>query len=38
MIDELGFTLAELARCTPGGILVFFPSFRLMDKVYSRWK
>jgi regulator of telomere elongation helicase 1 len=38
MIDELGITIAKVAKNVPGGILVFFPSYWLMDKCYERWE
>ena len=38
MLDELGLTIARIARHVPGGLLMFFPSYWLMDKVFERWK
>ena len=38
MLDELGTTISRLAKHVPGGLLMFFPSYWLMDKVYERWK
>ncbi|CAM9453258.1 unnamed protein product [Scytosiphon promiscuus] len=36
--DALGSALVQHARVVPGGILVFFPSYGLMDKMHDRWK
>jgi regulator of telomere elongation helicase 1 len=38
MIDELGLTIAKTARNVPGGMLVFYPSYRMMDTCYERWE
>ena len=38
MIDELGCTIAKVARIVPGGMLVFYPSYRMMDTCYERWE
>ena len=38
MLDELGLTIAKVSDNVPGGLLMFFPSYWLMDKVYERWK
>ncbi|ONM57104.1 RAD3-like DNA-binding helicase protein [Zea mays] len=35
--DELGASLEEICRIVPGGALVFFPSYKLMDKLQVRW-
>jgi Rad3-related DNA helicase len=37
MIDDLGLTIAKIAERVPGGVLIFFPSYWLMDKLYDRW-
>jgi chromosome transmission fidelity protein 1 len=37
MIDELGGIVANACAVTPGGAVVFFPSFAYADKVYTRW-
>ena len=37
MIDELGRIVANACAVTPGGAVVFFPSFAYADKVYTRW-
>ena len=31
MLDELGLTLASIAKNVPGGMLVFYPSYRMLD-------
>ena len=38
MLDELGYTIARVSKHVPGGLLMFFPSYWLMDKVFERWK
>lgn len=38
MLDELGETLAKVANRVPGGILVFFPSYKLMNETWDRWE
>ncbi|XP_074586059.1 uncharacterized protein LOC141841763 [Curcuma longa] len=35
--DGLGFTLEEICKIAPGGILVFFPSYKLLEKLRRRW-
>ncbi|KAF8026326.1 hypothetical protein BT93_F2958 [Corymbia citriodora subsp. variegata] len=35
--DALGKTLEEIFKIVPGGTLVFFPSYKLMEKLCSRW-
>jgi Rad3-related DNA helicase len=37
MLDELGNLVLRTAQTVPGGILIFFPSYWLMEKVYERW-
>lgn len=36
--DSLGLSLEEICKIVPAGCLVFFPSYKLMDKLSSRWK
>ncbi|KAF3793184.1 Fanconi anemia group J protein-like protein [Nymphaea thermarum] len=36
--DSLGASLEEICKVVPGGVLVFFPSYKLMDKLCCRWK
>lgn len=36
--DALGNALLKYARVVPGGMLVFFPSYGLMDKMHDRWQ
>ena len=38
MLDELGMTVARISKHVPGGLLMFFPSYRLLNEVYDRWK
>ncbi|XP_076944311.1 uncharacterized protein LOC143614894 [Bidens hawaiensis] len=35
--DALGKSLEEICKVVPGGCLVFFPSYKLMEKLRSRW-
>lgn len=35
--DALGTTLEEICKIVPGGSLVFFPSYKLMEKLCRRW-
>ncbi len=37
MIDDLAITIAKMASRVPGGILIFFPSYKLMNEIYDRW-
>ncbi|KAK9112453.1 hypothetical protein Scep_019972 [Stephania cephalantha] len=36
--DALGASLEEICKVAPGGALVFFPSYKLMDKLCTRWR
>ena len=36
--DELGNTIANFARIVPDGLLVFFPSYGVMDMCVGRWR
>ena len=38
MIDDLANTIGSIAQRVPGGILIFFPSYRLMNDTYERWE
>ncbi|XP_020576572.1 Fanconi anemia group J protein homolog [Phalaenopsis equestris] len=35
--DSLGATLEEICKIVPGGALVFFPSYKLLEKLHARW-
>ena len=37
MIEDLGYTISELCKITPGGVLVFFPSFTFLNTCTSVW-
>ena len=37
MIYQLGLTILEFCKITPGGILIFFSSYSIMDKYVSEW-
>ena len=34
---DLGYSLVRIAEKTPGGILLFFPSYRLLESTYDSW-
>ncbi|ESQ34721.1 hypothetical protein EUTSA_v10006615mg [Eutrema salsugineum] len=36
--DALGKSLEEICTIVPGGSLVFFPSYKLMEKLCTRWR
>lgn len=36
--DSLGELLLQYTQVVPGGILMFFPSYHLMDKLATRWQ
>lgn len=36
--DSMGHLLLQYAQVIPGGILMFFPSYTLMDKLETRWR
>jgi Rad3-related DNA helicase len=38
VFEDLGHTIMRIAEKTPGGILMFFPSYRLMELCYETWK
>ncbi|KAK8580754.1 hypothetical protein V6N12_071007 [Hibiscus sabdariffa] len=35
--DALGKSLEEIFKIVPGGCLIFFPSYKLMEKLCDRW-
>ncbi|XP_020272956.1 Fanconi anemia group J protein homolog isoform X2 [Asparagus officinalis] len=35
--DSLGASLEEICKIVPGGALVFFPSYKLLEKLRLRW-
>ncbi|KAJ3692879.1 hypothetical protein LUZ60_011974 [Juncus effusus] len=35
--DSLGVSLEEICKVVPGGALVFFPSYKLLEKLQTRW-
>ncbi|EGZ28158.1 hypothetical protein PHYSODRAFT_470654 [Phytophthora sojae] len=37
-LDELGRILFNLSRIVPGGVVVFFPSYRFEDNAVRRWQ
>ncbi|OQR99946.1 hypothetical protein ACHHYP_03880 [Achlya hypogyna] len=36
--DGLGHLVLKYSRIVPGGLLVFLPSYRLMNQLYDRWQ
>ncbi|KAH9693917.1 Helicase ATP-binding domain-containing protein [Citrus sinensis] len=36
--DALGKSIEEICNVVPGGSLVFFPSYKLMEKLCNRWR
>ncbi|KAG7597747.1 ATP-dependent helicase C-terminal [Arabidopsis suecica] len=36
--DALGKSLEEICTIVPGGSLIFFPSYKLMEKLCTRWR
>ena len=36
-ISELGNTIISLAKVIPGGVLIFFPSYSVMENCIERW-
>jgi len=38
MIYDLGFTIAKISERVPGGILIFFPSYKLMEQIICSWE
>ena len=37
MYMDLGHSVARMAEITPGGILIFFPSYRILETCYEHW-
>jgi chromosome transmission fidelity protein 1 len=37
-VDELGRIVLNLSRVVPGGVVVFFPSYRFEDSTVQRWQ
>ena len=37
MVIELGYTILELSKITPGGILIFFGSYNMLDNYVKKW-
>jgi Rad3-related DNA helicase len=37
MLDDLAQTISKLASRVPGGMLIFFPSYKLMNDTHERW-
>ncbi len=38
MLEDLGETVERAARIVPGGILIFFPSYKLLNDIYLNWR
>jgi len=37
MVREVGTSLNKISQITPGGVLVFFPSYGLMNDYVKEW-
>ena len=37
MINDLGSTLEQVAGTVPDGVLIFFPSYRIMEATRNEW-
>lgn len=37
LLQDLGMTIAKVAERTPGGMLIFFPSYRVLENCYTAW-
>lgn len=37
-VVELGRTVVEILKLSPGGVLVFFPSYSAMEHYVNAWK
>lgn len=37
VLYDLGRSVLRVAESTPGGILIFFPSYRVMEKCHEIW-
>lgn len=37
-LQDLGMTISNICALTPGGILIFFPSYYLMEECYTQWE
>jgi chromosome transmission fidelity protein 1 len=38
MTEDLGRTLINIARHTPQGLVIFFPSYQLLNKISATWR
>lgn len=38
LIDELGNFIYRMAQITPKGMIIFFPSYKVMETYHERWK
>lgn len=38
MLDSIGDAILQICRNIPKGVLCFFPSYRFLDQIKSRWK
>jgi len=38
MLDAYGTALVDLSQAVPGGLVVFFPSYKIMHKMFERWE
>jgi Rad3-related DNA helicase len=38
MNDDVCSTVARLVERVPGGVLIFFPSYKLLNDMYNHWE
>ena len=38
VLVDLGRSVQRIAEVTPGGMLIFFPSYRVMEKCHEVWE
>jgi Rad3-related DNA helicase len=38
VLVDLGRSVCKIAETTPGGMLIFFPSYRVMEKCHEVWE
>lgn len=37
MLDDLADSIVKVIEKVPGGVLIFFPSYKLMNDIYNHW-
>ncbi|AOA63340.1 Putative DNA helicase [Komagataella phaffii CBS 7435] len=38
IIKDLGTSILKIVQCVPGGTVIFFPSYKYLEKVVEHWK